>query len=158
MPPDVVNLVTPPSSPDLQPAHGNANAIPPIKSGKRAAVHLFSVTTIEGSLHARMMCWDTDTSKLLSGNGFAPVGDMLRSYMDKAHEINKQFGVIPHNLRYDLLTARFFSDRPSIYEKVLVKLKVQKQQDPAKTKQLKTIAQRTDISDAEKLNLASALV
>tara|TARA_B110001452_G_scaffold233790_1_gene211765 strand:- start:6 stop:173 length:168 start_codon:yes stop_codon:yes gene_type:complete len=35
---------------------------------------------------------------------------------------------------------------------------VQQQQDSAKTDQLKTIVQRTDISDAKKLELASALV
>ena len=35
---------------------------------------------------------------------------------------------------------------------------VQQQKDPAKTDQLKTIVQRKDISDAEKLELASALV
>lgn len=37
--PTVVDLVTPPSSPDLPPADANADAIPPIKSEKRAAVH-----------------------------------------------------------------------------------------------------------------------
>eukprot|EP00966_Prymnesium_polylepis_P080223 1858824-Prymnesium_polylepis.2 len=38
MSPDVVDLVTPPSSPDLPPADGDADGIPPIKSEKRAAV------------------------------------------------------------------------------------------------------------------------
>ena len=35
---------------------------------------------------------------------------------------------------------------------------VQQQKDPAKTEKLKTIVRRTDVSDAEKLELASALV
>eukprot|EP00966_Prymnesium_polylepis_P305371 7056535-Prymnesium_polylepis.1 len=154
--------------------------------------------------------------------------------MEKAREIKKQFGVVPQNLRYDLLTARFFSERPNIYQRVLVKLEdasindtirfeykgrqyeafireilpigmdwfavgfvvesekpatpiviqrhdfvdmkrvvkigpdafsikdiirmVQQQKDPANTDQLKTIVRRADISDAEKLELASALV
>ena len=39
MSPVVVDLVTPPSSPDLPPADGDADGIPPIKSEKRAAVH-----------------------------------------------------------------------------------------------------------------------
>eukprot|EP00966_Prymnesium_polylepis_P088967 2058925-Prymnesium_polylepis.1 len=39
MPLAVVDLVTPPSSPDLPPTGGDADAIPPIKSEKRAAVH-----------------------------------------------------------------------------------------------------------------------
>lgn len=193
---------------------------------------LFSVTTINGCLHAQIK-WDAE-KRVFQGNGFAPVDDMLRSYMDKAREVKKQFGVVPHNLRYDLLTARFFSERPGIYQKVLVKLDganindtirfdykgrqyeafireilptgldwyavafvvesekpastiiiehhdfvdmkrvvkvgpdafsikdiirmVQQQKDPSKTEQLKTIVCRTDVSDAEKLELASALV
>ena len=193
---------------------------------------LFGVTTVSGCLHAQIK-WDA-AKRMLMGNGFAPVGDMLRSYMEKAREINKEFGVVPQNLRYDLLTARFFSERPNIYQRVLVKLEdanindtirfeykgrqyeafireilpigmdwfavgfvvesekpatpiiiqshdfvdmkrvvkigpdafsikdiirmVQQQKDPAKTDQLKTIVRRADISDAEKLELASALV
>ena len=194
---------------------------------------LFNVTDINGCLHAQVK-WNE--KRMFMGNGFAPVGDTLRSYMDKARQITNQFGVVPHNLRYDLLTARFFSERPNIYQKVLVKLEganindtirfeykgrqyvyeafireilptgldwyavafvvesekpastiiierhdfvdmkrvvkigpdafsikdiirmVQQQKDPAKTDQLKTIVRRADISDAEKLELASALV
>ena len=72
---------------------------------------LFSVTTeATGSLHAQAA----------GALGFA-VGVVFRSYMEKAREV-KQFGVIPHKLSYDMLTARYFTERPSIYQKVLVKL------------------------------------
>ena len=193
---------------------------------------LFGVTIVNGCLHAQIK-WDEE-KRYFGGDGFAPVGDMLRSYMEKAREIKKQFGVVSQNLRYDLLTARFFSERPSIYQRVLVKLEganindtirfeykgreyeafireilpigldwfavafvvesekpatpiiiqrhdfvdmkrvvkigpdafsikdiirmVQQQKDPTKVDQLKTIVMRKDISDAEKLELASALV
>ena len=159
---------------------------------------------------------------------------MLRSYMKKAREMKTEMGVVPHNLRYDLLKSRFFSEQPHIYQKVLVKLAganindtirfkykgreyeafirailptgldwyavafvvesekpastiiiethefvdmkrvmkvgrdafsikdiirmVRQQADPAKTEQLKVIVRRADISDAEKLTLASALL
>eukprot|EP00966_Prymnesium_polylepis_P126340 2921979-Prymnesium_polylepis.1 len=53
---------------------------------------LFSVDAyVSGCLHAQIK-WDAE-NRMFMGNGFAPVGDMLRSYMEKAREIKKQFGV-----------------------------------------------------------------
>eukprot|EP00966_Prymnesium_polylepis_P182047 4217427-Prymnesium_polylepis.1 len=54
---------------------------------------LFSVTAVNGCLHAQIQ-WHTE-KRMFMGNGFAPVGDMLRSYLEKAREIKKQFGVVP---------------------------------------------------------------
>ena len=81
---------------------------------------LLDVTSINGSLHAQFK-WDAE-GRMFMGNGFAPVTDLLRGYMQKAREIKKEMGVVPHNLRYDLLKARFFLEQPEIYQKVLVKL------------------------------------
>ena len=97
-----------------------AGCYPIIQDPKTKAVvpknKLFSVTTeATGSLHAHIDRWGTNV-------GFAPVDVVFRSYMEKAREVKKQFGVIPHKLSYDMLTARFFTERPSIYQKVLVKL------------------------------------
>ena len=43
--------------------------------------------------------------------------------MLKARESKKQMGVVPLNLRYDMLTPRFFEERSDVYQKALVKLK-----------------------------------
>ena len=75
---------------------------------------------IDGSLLAKMR-WDVE-GRMTTWDGFAPVTDVLRDYMHKARESKKQMGVVPHNLRYDMLTSRFFEDRPDVYQKALVKL------------------------------------
>jgi hypothetical protein len=197
-----------------------------------ATEKLLTVSSVNGSLLAKAS-WDVE-GRMAVGDGFASVTDKLRDYIQKARETKKQMGVVPHNLRYDMLTPRFFEERPDVYQKVLVKLEganindtirfqykdreyetfireilpvgldwyavayvvesekpdntiiierhdfvdmkrvvtvgndaysikeiirlVQQQRDSAKTDKLKAIIRRADITDVEKLEIASALV
>jgi hypothetical protein len=194
---------------------------------------LLSVYNVRGSLVAKMR-YDIEGRTQVGRDSFAPVTQLLREYLQKARAMKEQMGVIAHNLRYDMLTSRFFDERSDVYQKALVKLegatvndtirfqykfreyetfvreilpagpnwyavayvvesekpastiiierhdmmdtkrvvkvgsdvlsikdvirRVQQHKDSAKTGQLKTILLRGDITDAEKLELASALV
>ena len=51
--------------------------------------------------------WDAE-KRVFQRNSFAPVDDKLRSYMDKAREIKKQFGVVPQEEGGPLLELHQF--------------------------------------------------
>ena len=50
------------------------------------------------------------------------LNDTVKEYMKKGKESLMQIGVIPNRLTCNLLTKEFFSERPNVYQKVLVKL------------------------------------
>ena len=176
--------------------------------------------------------WGSQDDRKFQRDGFTPFNDRFNDHYEMARKVKKSMGVISHGLLYDKLNQRFFTDRPSVYEKVLVKLTnanindticfqykerqyeafvreiittgldwyavayvVESEKpestiiierhdildmkrvvrvggdalsikdiiralrnDPERTEQLKAILMRSDIQDAEKLELASALV
>jgi hypothetical protein len=82
---------------------------------------IMTVTSVDGKLQAQPM-WGSQGDRMFQRDGFTPFNDRFNDHYEMARRVKKSMGVIASGLLYDKLTQRFFSDRDSVYQKVLVKL------------------------------------
>ena len=80
-----------------------------------------TVTSVDGKLQANHK-WGEHDDRKFQWEGFTSFNDQFRDYYEMARKDKKRMGVIASGLLYDKLNPRFFSDRDSVYQKVLVKL------------------------------------
>ena len=82
---------------------------------------IMTVTSVNGMLQAQHK-WGEHEDRIFRTEGFTTMNDRFNDHYEMARKVKKSMGVMPHGLLYDKLNPHFFTDRPSVYEKVLVKL------------------------------------